>query len=241
MVEKGGDGLSGVIDKIRNSEPVKITGREVQPSEDLKEYKRNALEYGKSLRGEYVNKDTGESVSLGKNAIKEVLQHDYKNAEQLQSIAAIPQIIENAIYVTSQRNTDTKVDAEKFDYYVCGLNIGGVDYTVRAVFVTPKDGTRYYDHKLTRIEKGKLLDSLFGITNPGFNQTTSPVSDGKDKKLLSILQEKAREITKKGKNVAGERPIGERAAEAEDGAGLRPLEDENLYRVVDDRATIDRL
>ena len=50
------------------------------------------------------------------------------------------------------------------------------------------NGNRYYDHKLTQIEKGKLLDSLSGITTPGFNQETSPVSDVKDKRLLSILQ-----------------------------------------------------
>lgn len=185
---------SSVLDKIKNSKPIEITGREVKPSDDLKQYKKNALEYGKQLRGEYVNKDTGESVFLGKNAIKEVLNHDYKNPEQLQSIAAIPQIIEESIYVTSKANTDDKVDAEKFDYYVCGLKIGEVDYTVRAVFVTPRDGTRYYDHKLTRIEKGKLIDSLFGTT-PGFNQTTSLDNSGKDKKLLAILQEKVRETT----------------------------------------------
>ena len=58
--------------------------------------------------------------------------------------------------MTSQENTDSKVNAESFDYYVCGLRIGDVDYTVRAVFVKPKDGDRYYDHKLTRIEKREI-------------------------------------------------------------------------------------
>ena len=182
-------GGASIIDKIRYSSPVEITGNEISPSEDLREYKKNALEYGKSLRGEYINKDSGKTIFLGKNAIKEVLHHDYKNVEQLQSIAAIPKIIENAIFVTSQENTDSKVNAESFDYYVCGLRIGDVDYTVRAVFVKPKDGDRYYDHKLTRIEKGKLIDSLFGTT-PGFNQTTSLVSGSEDKKLISILQDK---------------------------------------------------
>lgn len=183
---------ASIIDKIRYSSPVEITGNEISPSEDLREYKKNALEYGKSLRGEYINKDSGKTIFLGKNAIKEVLHHDYKNVEQLQSIAAIPKIIENAIFVTSQENTDSKVNAESFDYYVCGLRIGDVDYTVRAVFVKPKDGDRYYDHKLTRIEKGKLIDSLFGTT-PGFNQTTPLISGSEDRKLISILQEKVSE------------------------------------------------
>lgn len=191
------------IEKLRKSEPVEITGREIEPSDDLKQYKKNALEYGKRLRGEYTNKDTGETVMVGKNAIKEVLNHDYKNAEQLQSVAAIPQIIENAVYIESQANTDDKVDAEKFDYYVCGMKIGGEDYTVRAVIVTPKEGTRYYDHKLSKIEKGKLLDSLIGITTPGFNQTTSLNSDIKNTKLLSILQVNGRENARKIKLATG--------------------------------------
>ena len=191
------------IEKLRKSEPVEITGREIEPSDDLKQYKKNALEYGKRLRGEYTNKDTGETVMVGKNAIKEVLNHDYKNAEQLQSVAAIPQIIENAVYIESQANTDDKVDAEKFDYYVCGMKIGGEDYTVRAVIVTPKEGTRYYDHKLSKIEKGKLLDSLIGITTPGFNQTTSLNSDIKDTKLLSLLQINEKENARKIKLATG--------------------------------------
>ena len=191
------------IEKLRKSEPVEITGWEIEPSDDLKQYKKNALEYGKRLRGEYTNKDTGETVMVGKNAIKEVLNHDYKNAEQLQSVAAIPQIIENAVYIESQANTDDKVDAEKFDYYVCGMKIGGEDYTVRAVIVTPKEGTRYYDHKLTKIEKGKLLDSLIGITTPGFNQTTSLNSDIKDTKLLSLLQINEKENARKIKLATG--------------------------------------
>ncbi|EJX06481.1 phage associated protein, partial [gut metagenome] len=97
------------VEKLRKSEPVEITGKEIEPSDDLKQYKKNALEYGKSLRGEYINKDTGETVMVGKNAIKEVLNHDYKDLEQLQSIAAIPQIIENAVYIESQANIDDKV------------------------------------------------------------------------------------------------------------------------------------
>ena len=179
------------IRKLRDSKPVEITGEEIEPSDDLKQYKKNALEYGKSLRANYQNKDTGVTIQLGKTGVKEVLNHDYKNVEQLQSIAAIPQIIENSIYIDSQKNTDPEKneDVSMYHYYVCGLKIGDTDYTVRAVIAEQPNGNRYYDHKLTQIEKGRLLDSLSGITTPGFNQETSPVSDVKDTKLLSILQE----------------------------------------------------
>lgn len=74
------------IEKLRKSEPVEITGREIEPSDDLKQYKKNALEYGKRLRGEYTNKDTGETVMVGKNAIKEVLNHDYKTRSNCKAL-----------------------------------------------------------------------------------------------------------------------------------------------------------
>ena len=184
------------IEKLRTSKDAVITGNEIASSGDLKEYKKNALEYGKTLRGKYVNADTGQTIFIGKSGVKEVLNHDYKNAEQLQSIAAIPQIIENAIYIDSAENEDVSKnkDVSHYHYYICGLKIGDVDYTVRAVVAEQPNGERYYDHKLTQIEKGTLLDSLSGITTPGFNQETSPVSMGKDMRLLSLLQTNASKV-----------------------------------------------
>ena len=88
------------------------------------------------------------------NSIKEVLHHDYNDVEHLQSVAAVPHLIENGIYITSERNTGSK-DIDRFDYYVCGLKIGGEDYTVKMVISEKSNGKRYYDHNLVEIEKGK--------------------------------------------------------------------------------------
>ncbi|OOH91830.1 hypothetical protein BMT54_01605 [Pasteurellaceae bacterium 15-036681] len=177
------------LEKLRQSETIRITGKEIEPSDDLRQYKRNALNYGKTLRGSYVNKDTGQEISLGLSAVKEVLNHDYKDPDHLQSISAIPQIIENAIYIDTVQNEDTNKNPNitSYDYYLAGLNIGGDDYTVRAVIANANTGERYYDHKLTDIEKGKLL-STAGITNPSFDNN-SPLSEIDDKRLLQILQD----------------------------------------------------
>ena len=190
------------IEKLRNSKPVGITGNEIEPSDNLKQYKKNALEYGKKLQGEYTNKDTGITIRLQRGrrngGINEVLQHDYKDIEHLQSTAAIPHIIENSIYIDTRENIDVEKnpDVKEYQYYVCGLKIGNVDYTVRSTVAVDKNGNRYYDHKLTHIEKGKLLDLInsqaaynngFGTT-PGTKPTTEIFSNYKDKILLSILQ-----------------------------------------------------
>ena len=203
------------IGKLRGSRPVEISGGEITPSDDLKQYKKNALEYGKRLQGEYTNKDTGRVIQLQRGrkngGLKEILQHDINDAAHIQSVAAIPQIIENAVYIDSAENRDVNKNPQvaKYHYYVCGLKIGGEDYTVRMVEAEEKDGSRYYDHKLTHIEKGKLIDELALLnlssstelsstpgtgtgernrpTNRGETQTV-PVSDVKDKQLVSLLQ-----------------------------------------------------
>ena len=185
------------IEKLRKSKDASITGNEIEITDDDKQNKKSALKYGKNLRSTYTNKDTGIKISLGKNGVKEVLNHDYKDIEQIQSIAAIPQIINNAIYIDSADNENTNKDVSKYHYYVCGLKIGDEYYTVKAVIAEQNNGERYYDHKLTKIEKGKLLDSLSGITTPGFNQETSLVSVGKDKRLLSILQTNSSKVVDK--------------------------------------------
>ena len=208
------------IRKLRESKPVEITGKEIEPSDDLKQYKKNALEYGKKLQGSYTNKDTGRTIQLQRGrkngGLKEVLQHDISNNAHIQSVAAIPQIIENAIYIDSAENNDVSrnPNVAQYHYYVCGLKIGGEDYTVRMVEAEEKDGSRYYDHKLSHIEKGKLLNELAQInlsSSTGLSSTpgtgagernrptnrgeiqTAPISEVKDTKLLSILQDNSEE------------------------------------------------
>ena len=181
------------IEKLRRSKAVKITGEEIEPNSDLKQYKKNVLEYGKNLRGEYTNKDTGETIALtggnSRGGMREILQHDYKDIEHLQSIAAIPQIIEKAIFVDEAPNEDAEryPGVKSFRYYVCGLKIGNTYYTVKAVVAVQNNGDRYYDHKLSSIEKGKLLSIIPTIQKAGIENNLPP-SVGKDKRLLSILQ-----------------------------------------------------
>lgn len=221
----------GRIEKLRKSEPIEITGKEVTPSDDLKQYKKNALEYGKNLQGEYTNKDTGRTIQLQRGrkngGLKEILQHDTINdTVQIKSVAAIPSIIENAIYIDSSENQDVQKNPNvvAYHYYICGLKIGSEDYTVRMVEAEEKDGNRYYDHKLTHIEKGKLINELALInpssstelsstpdagtedrnrpTNRGEIQT-APISNIKDKKLVSLLQTNEKENARKIKLATG--------------------------------------
>lgn len=189
------------LEKLREAETIRISGREIEPSNDLRQYKRNALEYGKRLRHIYINNDTGRKIELGRNGVNEVLRHDYKVPEHLQSIAAIPQIIENSTYVDTLPNEDLVKNPhiKEYEYYLAGLNIGGVDYTVRAVVGVSNFGDKYYDHKLTKIEKGDLLEIASRLSNAEIS-SSSPLSEVNDKRLLQILQDAQGENRINGEN-----------------------------------------
>ena len=84
-------------------------------------------------------------------------------------------------------------------HYVCGLRIGGEDYTVHALVAVDDKGNRYYDHNLVNIEKGKLLDHISGqAVIDGFGATPSTKlttnSERKVNKLISLLQTNEQEI-----------------------------------------------
>ena len=176
------------IEKLRDSVPVEISGREIEEGADIKSYRKNAKEYGSRLRGTYLNRDTGKRIAISMSGINEVLSHD-ASPSQFKSIAAIPQMVENGIYIESRENEDIKKhpDVGSYDYFVCGLKIGGADYTAKIVVANQRNGERYYDHKLTQIEKGALLSTLSAIHKAG-EESNTPLSEVKDKRLLSILQ-----------------------------------------------------
>ena len=125
--------------------------------------------------------------------MKEVLRHDGGDIAHIQSVAAIPQIIQNGIYIDTAKNDDLSVNknVKSYDYYVLGLRIGGIDYTVKAAIANDRDGTWYYDHALTQIEKIKLLDEVEGISSPARQEE---VLKYKDKRLISVLQDNSSKV-----------------------------------------------
>ena len=188
------------IEKLRNSEPVRISGEEFEYSPDLKQFKKNAVEYGKTIQVEYVNKDSGKTIQLQRGrrngGLKEVLQHDLHDRAHIQSVAAIPGIIEDSIYIETAPNHDREKnpDVSGYEHYVCGLKIGGEDYTVHSIVAADKNGNRYYDHKLSHIEKGKLLDFIEAkqpveeFLTPMSGTEPTNRSERKVKELISLLQ-----------------------------------------------------
>jgi hypothetical protein len=173
------------IEKLRNSKPVEISGEEYKGKYELNP--KSAKEYIKNnLRGTYTNKDTGETIDVSRVGMDKVTSHGEKDEAHLKSIAAIPQLIEDSIFIDELQNEKGNDKYDSYRYYVSGLKIGSEDYTAKIV-VGVKEGKKYYDHELTSIEKGKLIDDLNLIAKQVANQSVS-YSGIKDTKLLSILQ-----------------------------------------------------
>lgn len=178
-----GDWIKGPrLEKLRNSEPIEVSfNNEYELNRDSA--KAWALE---NLRGDYTNADTGEVINVYSEGINKVTSHGEREVEHLKSLIAIPKMIEKSIFIEELANEKGNDKYDTYRYYVCGLNIDGVEYTAKVV-IGVKNGERYYDHRLTQIEKGRLIDSLNPMANRVAENQASKI-DGKDTKLFSILQ-----------------------------------------------------
>lgn len=173
------------IEKLRRSKAVKITEADYEDKYDLT--RNSAKQWAKdNIRGEYMIADTGEKVNVSKVSINEVLSHGERDAAHLKSISSIGKLLHNAIFITETPNAKDNDKYESYRYYIEGIKIDGEDYTAKIV-VGVKNGKTYYDHRLTKIEKGSLLDSLNGLSNSVAEKQQTSFT-GKDSKLLSILQ-----------------------------------------------------
>lgn len=180
------------IKKLKRSEPVEITGEEHKGKYELNRDSAKAW-IKDNLRGEYTIVDTGEKVVVGRKGVNKVTSHSMGNEAHLKSLIAVPAMLHNATFIVEERAEKANAQYLYYRYYVVGLNIGGVDYTAKLTIGVDENGNKYYDHALTEIEKGKLLDqndgqaAVSGFISTGAEPGLS-VTIGKDTKLFSILQ-----------------------------------------------------
>lgn len=180
---------SARIEKLRKSESIVATGEEYKGKYELNN--KSADSYIKdNLRGEYTNKDTGDKIKITRTGAEKVTRHDAENEIHLKSIALIPQMLENAIFITEETNEKEKRGFDSYRYYVVGLKIGNIDYTAKLV-VGVKNGQTYYDHALTEISKEKLLDERDRIKRLFINKENF---NGKDTRLFSIISENSSKV-----------------------------------------------
>ena len=188
------------IGKLKDSKPIVAEWKDYEGQYNLDN--KSAADYIKdTLRGEYTNKDTGRPIKITRKGAFKVTRHDAENDVHLKSIALIPQMIEESIFIEELPNLKGGTGFDSYRYYVVGLNLDGVDYTAKLAVGT-KNGETYYDHSLTEIEKTSLIERRDEISSSFTNnEAVNPYH--KDKRLISILQTNDKENAKKIKMATG--------------------------------------
>lgn len=173
--------------KLRKSNPLIVDGDKYLNLYQL-DNKSSSRYILHSLRNSYTNTDTGDTIKISRRTADKVTRHDADNEAHLKSIAFIPEMIRDAIYICEIDNENHNTGFEKYRYYVLGMKMDAEDYTAKIVI--GKSGDKYYyDHALTSIEKGNLLSIIDGIKRSFGGEEV--LSDIQDKSLISILQKKS--------------------------------------------------
>ena len=181
-IEKDGE---IVIDGKSITEDIK----QAREEKDIDQLKLLANKIGKSVRGTYQATDlNNENIQVVKNTANEIKTHDIFKDASVEAIEYIPDFINKGIFVSSEKNEDiiTHADIDKYEYLLSGLNVSGEDYTVKSVIAVQKNGDKYYDQRLSKIEKGRLLSDLTKLHK--LESLNNLPYNIEDKRLLRICQ-----------------------------------------------------
>ena len=145
-----------------------------------------------------LNYDLNKEFVLNLDGFKETSHHNILQKGHIEGIANIPQIIQEAKYISAEDNEDNrKPDITKFHYFALGIKIDNEDYTGKVVFAEKKNGEMYYDQSLSTIEKGNLIDNIMKKnkleTSFELEKAVKPINRRDsfqyyDKRLINICQ-----------------------------------------------------
>ncbi len=182
IIEKDGE---IVIDGKSITEDIK----QARAEKDIDQLRIYANKIGKSVRGIYQVTDlNNEDIQVVRASSDEIKQYNIDKYINVEAIKYIPDFIDKGIFISSEKNEDiiTHADIDKYEYLLSGLNVNGDDYTVKSVIAVQKNGDKYYDQHLSKIEKGRLLSDLTRITNSESLNNLPYNLD--DKRLLRVCQ-----------------------------------------------------
>lgn len=185
-MERQVPGKRARIEKLRRSEPVVVDEKLIPENVDLNNRKDVQNYLKANVRGDYTNESDGTKIALTWRGLNEVTHHGMTEPAHVKSLFAIPGMLKKSIYIDSRRNLKGHNGFEEYKYYVCGLVIDGEDYTAKIV-IGVKNGQSYYDHRLSKIEKGKLINSLNNFSNE-VAENKLPETGYKGITLESLLQ-----------------------------------------------------
>lgn len=183
FVELFGDWMrSSRIRKLLESETIMLNWNKEKPPYLLEPSSAKKYLQSEFQGVSFENDDTGQKYVLGKRGRQKLLSHSRYNEAHLKALFFLPEIIKKSIFITESDAYKENAQYARYRYFVCGIKLDGVDYTVKSVFGLDSYGDWVYDQGLSEIEKGTLI----GMLNKHVTQNSLQL---KDTTLISILQD----------------------------------------------------
>lgn len=189
------------LEKLKNAPTLKKDGKvvidgtdytdkisEMRNNEDRKGLREIMSFLKKEILGSYTAPDMdNESIDITSATMKELNRFPL-NSRQIEATLYIPDLLKNGTFICNEKNEDlvTNPEIDHYSYLLNGIKIAGEDYTAKSVIAVAKDGKKYYDHKLSKIEKGRILNNLPLLTDR--ESLGSLPYDLNDNRLLRICQ-----------------------------------------------------
>ena len=118
------------------------------------------IDYAKNnFKPQYINKETGKSIDVGRNGLDKVLSGNI-TYEKYASVFHIPELIENATYIGKADNyhterPDRQNSVKTYSYYESPISIDGKMYIAYIRVRNTLMGDKYYGHTI-----GEILDRI---------------------------------------------------------------------------------
>lgn len=130
-------------------------------------------------------------VAISNGSIRSALRHS-SGELKVQVLPQLEEIISDSIPITE--NAVIRNDGQLSYPIARAIEWDGVPYIMTSVILEDKNGKRFYDHALSKIEKGKLIWHLNKSLNRGSDASKSLPFNMRDKRIFSLLQEKIQKI-----------------------------------------------
>lgn len=181
FIEKFGDWEKiNRLEKLENQQIIQVDSTIIDNGKDItkeirnlrnnptKENVKKLRDIGQSIGAKFLNTpfenlDTNESMIFVNNTkIQETTSHHIKDAGVIESIYHLPELIKNGILIQETLNEDKEKhpEIEKYQYLINGFKVEDEEYTAKTVISIDKQGRKFYDQRLSSIEKGNLIDLL---------------------------------------------------------------------------------
>ena len=110
------------------------------------------------------NKATGFDVVITTKGVKHGYQHH--GSEQVKAVAAIKQLIENALPVTNNPHDPVSPEAHTVHTFVAPLQIGNKYFAVKLTIKEGSNGFKLYDHNALEMAKPDSIDAGLSSATP---------------------------------------------------------------------------